>query len=149
MFTAFLELYKKRVKLPIPSLNYFLGLFKNDIIKVFVVKHNGKIIGGSFCPYLQKKAIYTYYYCGLRDYHKKIFPTNLAVFAVMEYAMENNIAMIDFMGAGRTDQKYGVRDYKSQFGGELVEHGRFNKVLNPFLNNIGKLGLKIMAKYLK
>jgi serine/alanine adding enzyme len=140
------ELYKTRVKLPLPSIDYFLGLYKHNLIKVFAVKHDEKIIGGSFCPFLPAKAIYTYYYCGLRDYHKRIFPTHLAVLAAMEYAIDNNIPVIDFMGAGKPDLDYGVRKYKSEFGGTLVEHGRFIKVLNPFLYNLGKLGLKILSK---
>jgi len=140
------DLYRTKVKLPLPSYYYFLGLYRENLIKVLVVKHHNKIIGGSFCPFLPSKAIYTYYYCGLRNYNKKIFPTHLAVLAVMEYAIDNNIPMIDFMGAGRTNQNYGVRDYKSQFGGKLVEHGRFIKVLNPFLYVVGKLGLKVLSK---
>lgn len=140
------DLYKTKVKLPLPSLSYFLSLFRAQIAQVFVVKHQGKIIGGSICPYIDKRAIYTYYYCGLRNYHKKIFPTHLAVVAAMEYAIDKSIPIIDFMGAGKPGDHYGVRDYKSQFGGELVEHGRFIKVLNPFLYGIGKLGLKVLSK---
>jgi len=140
------DLYKTKVKLPLPSLSYFLNLYHKNIAKVFIVKHNGKTIGGSICPVLERKAIYTYYYCGLRNYQKKIFPTHLAVLAAMEYAIDNYITKIDFMGAGKPNDKYGVRDYKSQFGGELVEHGRFIKVLNPLLYQLGKLGVKLMAK---
>lgn len=142
------KLYKERVKLPLPSLDYFLSLFNNDIIKVFIVKHNDRTIGGAFCPVLQKKAIYTYYYCGLRDYNKKIFPTHLAVLGAIEYAIDNNIPVVDFMGAGKTGKDYGVRKYKQEFGGDLVEYGRHIKVLNPFLFNLGKLGLKISTNYL-
>jgi len=140
------DLYSKKVKLPLPALSYFLDLNRNQIVKVFVVKHNGKIIGGSICPFLENRAIYTYYYCGLRNYHKRIFPTHLAVLAAIEYAIDNNIPLFDFMGAGKPNDKYGVRDYKSQFGGELVEHGRFIKILNPFLYQIGKLGIKVLSK---
>ena len=140
------NLYKTRVKLPLPPLGYFLGLYEHNLIKVFVVKHNDKVIGGSFCPFLPGKAIYTYYYCGLRDYHKRIFPTHLAVLAAMEYAIDNKIPVLDFMGAGKPDMDYGVRKYKSEFGGTQVEHGRFIKILNPFMYNLGKLGLRILAK---
>ena len=123
------DLYNQKVKLPLPTLNYFLELYRRSLIKVFYVKHNNLIIGGSFCPFMQNKAIYTYYYCGLREYHKKIFPTHLAVLAAMEFAIDNSIPMIDFMGAGKPGIDYGVRKYKSEFGGELVDYGRFIKVL--------------------
>ena len=59
----------------------------------------------------------------------------------MEYAVENQFEFIDFMGAGIKGEQYGVREYKLQFGGELVEDGRYTKVLNAFLYFIGKKGL--------
>ncbi len=50
------------------------------------------------------------------------------------------------MGAGKPQEDYGVRDFKSQFGGELVEYGRFIHVRNSLLYKIGKLGVKILKK---
>lgn len=140
------ELYRKKVKLPLPPLHYFISLYKYNIIKVFIVKHENKVIGGAFCPILPQRNIYTYYYCGIRDYHKKIFPTHLAVLATIEYAIDNNIRILDFMGAGKPNEEYGVRKYKSEFGGNLVEDGRYIKILHPLLFRIGKLGLKILSK---
>jgi len=64
----------------------------------------------------------------------------------MEYAIENSIPMFDFMGAGKPNEKYGVREYKSQFGGTLVEHGRFLYVSNQFLYNLGKKAIQFMKK---
>jgi len=51
------------------------------------------------------------------------------------------------MGAGKPNEEYGVRDYKSQFGGDLVAFGRYLKVLNPLLYRVGKVGLKILSKF--
>ena len=48
------------------------------------------------------------------------------------------------MGAGKPDDSYGVREFKAKFGGQLVEHGRFQNIINPFLYEVGKLGVKIM-----
>jgi lipid II:glycine glycyltransferase (peptidoglycan interpeptide bridge formation enzyme) len=138
------EIYRIRVKLPLPSIDLFYDLFQKDILKVFVVEHEAKIIGGSFCLTLPKKGLYTYYYCGQRDYHNRIFPAHLAILGALEYAIENHIPLIDFMGAGRPDNEYGVRNYKLEFGGELVEQGRFLRVLKPKLYFLGKLGLRIL-----
>lgn len=137
------RLYSERVKVPLPSLDFFLSLFHNNILKVFIVKHDGKCIGGSFCPFQEGKNIFTFYYCGLRDYQKSIFPTHLAVLAAIEYAIDKNIPIIDFMGAGKPDVSYGVRQYKSEFGGTLVEFGRFLKILNPTMFRLGKVGLNV------
>lgn len=137
------ELYVFKVKLPVPSYSFFKIFFERNLGKIFIVKHNDKIIGGCICPKLYNKALYTLYYCGLRDYHKKIFPTHLAIFAAIEYAIKNNITKLDFMGAGKPGVDYGVRKYKQEFGGKLVEHGRFIKVQNPILYYIGIFALKI------
>jgi lipid II:glycine glycyltransferase (peptidoglycan interpeptide bridge formation enzyme) len=46
------------------------------------------------------------------------------------------------MGAGKPDEPYGVRDFKAEFGGELVERGRFLCIRKPLLYKIGTLGVK-------
>ena len=47
IYTILKDLYKTRVKLPVPTLEFFLGLYRSGILKVFVVQHEGKTIGGS------------------------------------------------------------------------------------------------------
>jgi lipid II:glycine glycyltransferase (peptidoglycan interpeptide bridge formation enzyme) len=143
------DLYNKKVKLPLPDLKYFVELFNQSILKAFIVKHDGTTIGGSFCIVLPNKSMYTFYYCGLREYSKKIYPTHLAVLAAMEYGVENNIPLFDFMGAGKPGEVYGVRDYKVQFGGELVEYGRFLYVTKPLFFKIAKIGLSLWKKLKK
>lgn len=141
------SLYRERVNLPLPNFEFFSSFIKSEFTRVFVVKIDDKVIAGSFCLFYPGKNLYTMYYCGLREIDKKIFPTNLAVWAAIEYAVNEQIPVVDLMGAGRPDEDYGVRKYKSQFGGDLVEYGRFLKVLNPFLYNLGRLGLKMMTKF--
>ena len=140
------DLYLTRVKLPIPNVDYFLKLWKSSIGKVFIVEHDGKVIGGSFCAFLNKTSIYTMYYCGIRNYDKKIFPTHLGIIAAIEFGINNNCKTLDFMGAGLKGEEYGVRNYKQEFGGELNEFGRYRKVLNPFLFKIGLIGLFFIKK---
>lgn len=146
LFDILKNLYTNRVKLPLPNLNYFIGLYRSKIGKVFIVKHHNKVIGGSFCIFHQGMSINTIYYAGIRNYHKKIFPTHLAIMGVTEFAIKNNLKMVDFMGAGKPGKEYGVRDYKLEFGGELVEHGRYLNILNPLLYKIGILGLSVLSK---
>ncbi|MCA1919222.1 MAG: peptidoglycan bridge formation glycyltransferase FemA/FemB family protein [Flavobacterium piscis] len=139
------ELYDTRVKRPLPSMKFFISFLNSEITRVFVVKHNNIVIGGSFCITDNTNSINTIYYAGLRNYHNKIFPTHLAILGALEYAIKNKIKVLDFMGAGKPNVPYGVRDYKLEFGGELAEHGRFLKILNPLLYNIGKMGLKVLG----
>jgi serine/alanine adding enzyme len=133
------EIYRNRAKVPLPSISFFINLFKTKFAEVFVVEHNGEIIGGSFCPVIQNKAIYTFYYCGLRNYHPKIFPNHLAIYAVIEYALENNLQFVDLMGGGRLGHNDGIRRYKLEFGAEQYEYGRFIKVINPIYSKSANL----------
>lgn len=146
LYNILADLYTTRVKLPLPKLDYFLAFLNSEIGKVIVVKHEDYIIGGAFCITDNSSSINTLYYAGLREYNKKIFPTHIAIIGVIDYAIKNNIKIVDFMGAGKPDIPYGVRDFKMQFGGQLVEHGRYINILNPLLYKTGKLGLKVLAK---
>ena len=50
------------------------------------------------------------------------------------------------MGAGKPGDNYGVRDFKAQFGGELVEHGRFLRINKPLVYKAGSFVLKLISK---
>lgn len=141
------DLYKSKVNRPLPSLSFFLSIYKLSKGKVFIVLHNNKVIGGSFC--FHSPNIYTLYYCGLRSYNKKIFPTHLAVVAAIDYSIKNNLKYVDLMGAGIKNEKYGVREYKKQFGGNLVEFGRYIRINKPIFYFIGKVGIKLLGKFKK
>lgn len=119
------DLYKSKLSLPLPSINFFQVFSQSKIAKLFIVKHGNKVIGGSFCMIFGKEKLYTMYYTGLKNYHKKIFPSHLSLLACFEYAINQEIKVIDFMGAGSPKINYGVRDYKLKFSGDLVEYGRY------------------------
>ncbi len=67
--------------------------------------------------------------------------------AGIQWAKENGCARYDMMGAGEPGVPYGVRDFKSEFGGEMVEHGRFLCVNKQLLYKIGATVVKIMKKF--
>jgi len=96
------------------------------------------------CPILAGRVVYEFYVCGLDDEYSEMYPSVMATWSAMEYAVKNSIPLFDFMGAGKPDEHYGVRDFKARFGGEPVEFGRFLKIRKPLLYQIGKRGLKIM-----
>jgi len=138
------HLYKEKVKKPLPDWSLFEKFYyRKDVGRYFLIEYKSKIIGGIMCPIFNKKVIYEWFVCGLDGKYKRIYPSVLATWAAIDYANFNNIDVFDFMGAGKPDQDYGVRDFKSKFGGQLVNYGRFEKVHKEFLMRIGKLGLKI------
>ena len=138
------QLYRQKVRTPLFSETFFLEFYRQGWGKYLLVKHQGKVIGGMMCPIFANKAIYEWYVCGLDERYKEQYPSVMVTYAAIEYAKANGIAIFDFMGAGKPNVPYGVRDFKMEFGGELVEHGRFLCVRKPLLYWIGKMGVKIL-----
>jgi len=140
------NLYTTKVKTPLPSIVFFKKFFESGLGKYLLIKRDEEVIGGIMCPVFRNQVIYEWYVCGKDGQYKDIYPSILATWAAMDYASTHGIKLFDFMGAGSPEKDYGVREFKSKFGGELVEHGRFIKILNPFLYNIGTIGVKILKK---
>lgn len=138
------KLYREKVRTPLFSEEFFLQFYRHRVGKYLLVKHEGKIIGGMMCPILEGKAIYEWYVCGLDEEYKDLYPSVMATNAAIEYAQANGLPLFDFMGAGKPNEPYGVRDFKMEFGGELVEHGRFLCIRKPLLYKIGKMGVKFL-----
>ena len=114
-----------------------------------LIKYEDKIIGGILAPVFEKKCIYEWYVCGLDQEYKEQFPSVLATWAGIDYAIQNNINSFDFMGVGKPDKEYGVRDFKARFGGELVSYGRLTRINNKFLYNIAEFGYNVLALFKK
>lgn len=144
-YTILVDLYRTRVKKPLPPWEFFRDFNISSLGVYLLVSYQGRIVGGIMCPY-DNTAVYEWYVAGLDNQYEKIYPSILATYAAMEFANLNNIPRFDFMGAGQAGNDYGVREFKSRFGGELVEHGRFRKVFNSLLFNTGVLGLKFLSK---
>lgn len=143
-YEILLNLYKTKVKTPLFSFGFFKQFYESDLGIYLLIKYDNKIVGGIMCPILKDQTIYEQFVCGLDGKIKDVYPSILATWAAMDYANKNNIPRFDFMGAGAPDKDYGVREFKSKFGGEQVEHGRFLKVYNPVLFKVGKAGVKIL-----
>jgi lipid II:glycine glycyltransferase (peptidoglycan interpeptide bridge formation enzyme) len=140
------DLYRKRIKTPLFPFEFFEKIIELESSKLFVIKYENKVVGGSLCVACGKSRLYEWFVCGLDGDYKNIFPSTLATWAAIEYAAENNFDYFDMMGAGKPDESYGVREFKSKFGGELVENGRFLYIQNRFLYHLGKTIIKNLKK---
>ena len=142
-------LYKYKVKKPLPDYSFFHNFWlqskDNGLGIIRVVKYEGKIIGGILAPVFNNSTIYEWYVCGLDKEYKHCYPSVLATWAAIEYALENNIKTFDFMGVGVPDQPYGVREFKAKFGGQLVNYGRFGRVNNRLLYGVTELGYNVLS----
>ncbi len=105
-------------------------------------------MGGILSPVTPGKTIYEWYVCGLDQQYKEVHPSVLATWAALEYAVEHNIPEFDFMGVGIPEREYGVREFKSRFGGEMVNFGRFARINHKYYYAIAETGYNLLS-YLK
>jgi len=145
------NLYREKVKTPLPPLSYFKQLLSYPISNLIVVTYDGTVIGGLLGVHTSKKVFCNMFCCGLDEQYKseRIYPSILATWGAMDLAHKEGIPRFDFMGAGKPGVPYGVRDFKAKFGGELVEHGRFIKLFAPIRYSLGKMAVTLMKKMKK
>ncbi|NMC59129.1 MAG: peptidoglycan bridge formation glycyltransferase FemA/FemB family protein [Candidatus Methanofastidiosa archaeon] len=134
-----------RVRLPLPSFNFFISLsnnMKNDDASFigFTAQHGNKIIGCMFALGY-KNVLYDYYAGAYFKYYNKN-PNDFLPWAAMLWGKNKGFTNFYFGGAGRPGVPYGVRDYKMKYGGELVNLGRFVKVHKAFYYQLGKIGMR-------
>jgi len=143
------NLYKHKVKKPLPRWSFFENFYKQTkngkLGMIRLIEYNNKIIGGILSPITIEKVIYEWYICGLDQEYKHCYPSVLATWAAIDYALKNNITYFDFMGVGVPDKDYGVREFKSKFGGDMVNYGRFGRINNKFLYTITEIGYNILS----
>ena len=139
------ELYRTKVKTPLWPIDFFLEAYRQNIAKFLLVKHEGRIIGGSMVV-ADERTVYEWFECGLNAEYKDQYPSVMATYAGIQLAKESGCSRYDMMGAGEPGVPYGVRDFKAEFGGQLVEHGRFLCVCKPMLYSIGKWGVKFLKR---
>lgn len=140
------KLYRTKVRTPLFSEAFYLSFYRQKIGKYLLVKFENKVIGGMMCPIFAGNTIYEWYVCGMDEEYKDLYPSVMATYAAIEYAKINNLPLFDFMGAGKPNVPYGVREFKMEFGGELVEHGRFLCVRKTLLYKIGELEVKWLKR---
>ena len=139
------HLYRTKVKTPLFPIEFFLSAYRRKIGQFLLVKHAGRVIGGSMVVQ-DEKCVYEWFECGLNAEYKDQYPSVLATYFGIDYAHRQGCARYDMMGAGEPNVPYGVRDFKAEFGGQLVEHGRFLHVCRPWLYRIGALGVRVLKR---
>jgi serine/alanine adding enzyme len=136
--------YKRKIHRPLPDTDFFMRFYRSGLGVYLLIMLDSRVIGGIMCPVYKDKVIYEWYIAGEDHKYSGIYPSVLATWAAIEYALNNHIKTFDFMGAGSPSDHYGVREFKSKFGGQEVEYGRFLKVFNKPVYNAGKLFFKMI-----
>ena len=138
----------KNAKIPLVDISLFYAAYDilapKNMIKLFLVRYKDEYIGGIMTP-IYKGAITEWYVCGSRA-HSKLYPSEMATWHPIEWGSENGYHTFDFGGAGNPNEEYGVREFKRQFGGQLVNYGRYKKIHSPIKMSIAEKGFKIYKK---
>jgi predicted N-acyltransferase len=138
------QVYKDKAKKPLPQKSFFQAFFratqKGKLGIILLAKYQGIVVGGMVCPITTGKALSEWYICGLDKLNNKIHPSVLLTYGAIEYAIKNHIPQFDFMGIGAPGKPYGVREFKTRFGGQSVNYGRLIRVSNPYLYRIANAG---------
>jgi lipid II:glycine glycyltransferase (peptidoglycan interpeptide bridge formation enzyme) len=145
-YAILLGLYKTKIKKPLPEYELFRNFFLMDTRNYVLVYFEQKVIGGILCPFLEGVGNYEFYIAGLDQAYKDCYPSAMATFGAMKQANEMNLPTFDFMGGGSPSEGYGVREFKSRFGGEEVEWGRWLKVRKKLIYYLGSSYIKWKAK---
>jgi hypothetical protein len=143
------DLYSGKVKKPLPDYSFFESFYswgkESGMGVILVVLFEGKVIGGSLCPVSPQKEIFEWYTGALTKEYKLLYPGVLATWAPVDYALKHNIPLYNLMGIGKPGIPYGVRNFKVQFGGEVVNFGRYTRINNPKLFRLTKAGYRLLG----
>lgn len=131
------DTYRRKVHRPLPPKDFFMKFRESGLGVYILVRYRGEITGGIMCPVYGRKTLYEWYVAGEDGKYPGIYPSVLATWSAIEYAATNNIGIFDFMGAGRPDESYGVREFKARFGGTEVEYGRYLRIFNRMIYKAG------------
>jgi lipid II:glycine glycyltransferase (peptidoglycan interpeptide bridge formation enzyme) len=147
------RLYREKVHKPLPVVDFFISFYHYLVDKncgsILVVEVENKIIGGIVCPLSYPLTISELYVCGLDQEYPKYYPSVLATWAGLSYAAKHDIQTFDFMGLGKPEVQYGVRDFKLRFGGDIVNYGRFARRNHKILYAIAETGYNILRQMRK
>jgi serine/alanine adding enzyme len=113
----------------------------------FLLARVGDTYAAASVELIYKDKIYGWY-GGMDRAYGDYIPNELLLWHIFQWGAENGYKAYDFGGAGRPDEKYGVRDFKAKFGGQLVCYGRNTYVHAPRLLALSQWAYAIYRKLL-
>jgi serine/alanine adding enzyme len=149
-FLKLLQNLYLRIKLPTPPMSYFENLAKilgeKGQTKIFNLRNDNEIVISMF-GFLYKKTIYGFYVGHLdNNYLKETKAMDLFFWDLFNWGSVNGFEKFDWMGAGKPNKEYGVRDFKLQYGGALVNFGRCENIHQFLLYKIALIGLYLWKR---
>lgn len=94
---------------------------------------------------VHKGTLYSWY-GGVNRAYSSHHPNEVLTWHVLRWGSEQGCHTYDFGGAGKPDEPYGVRDFKSKFGGKLVNYGRNICCHAPQRLAVSKVGYELYRR---
>lgn len=138
------EVYRN-AKLPLTGIEQILEARNLKLLVAFFVHTPEGTIAGCRFALKFNKTLYGWYAGSYKEYYS-MYPNDLLIWETLRWAHLNDYNIFDYGGAGDPNKEYGVRDFKAQVGGQLVDFGRFEKVHRPLMKFIGAIGFSIYRK---
>lgn len=139
-----------RANVPLPDISLFHAAFDRllplNMVR-FVLAYVDNEPAAVSVELLYKDTVYGWYGGVDRRFVANV-PNELLMWNVLQWGCEHGYHVYDFGGAGKPDEKYGVRDFKAKFGGELVCYGRNVWVAHPAWFAASKFGYALLRKIL-
>ncbi|MBN1892864.1 GNAT family N-acetyltransferase [bacterium] len=129
----------RHARVPLSDISLFENAFNilhpKSMIHVFLFTYQGKNVAAHMD--LSYKDTVFGWYGGLDRRYSKLNISEYSYGYTLSYFVSRGFNGYDFGGAGRPEEKYGVRDHKAKFGGDLVNFGRYMKVHAPIRFHLG------------
>jgi len=138
-------------RVPVANLSLFEAafdvLFPRGMVKFWLARVEDIYVASSV-ELLYKDVVYGWY-SGLDRAYARYSPAEMLIWHIFKWSAENGYRTYDFGGAGTPDEKYGVRDFKSKFGGDLVCFGRNTCIHAPRLLRLSEWGYRVYRRLFK
>lgn len=138
------NLHRHKTKTPMPPVSFFIALARSSVGRVIVVKNRaGIVVSGSAVMFLPNGTLYHFYVAGDDHSFKSLFPSTMAHWSVIQYAIEHDMHFCDLMGAGVRDS---LIAFKKKWGGAIVAADRFLYPLDKFLYSLGRFVMAVFRR---
>lgn len=138
------EVYQ-RANLPLVDFCQIKAARDEDILMMFVIRTKEGEFAGCRYGLSFGKTLYGWY-AGSHSRYYPLFPNDMLIWETLRWACANGYKVFDYGGAGNPNKPYGVRGFKQQMGGELVDYGRYEKVHSFWKMQIATKGYAVYRK---
>jgi len=132
-YQMLMEIFHQKARLPLPRISFFESIFEilvpRNLAQLFICEKESVPMAGTLCL-TYRDTIHSFYNGSFRE-HLRHYPNDSLHWEIMRWGILHGYSLFDFGGGGAPHEKFGVRDFKKQFGGREVNFGWFTKVFSP------------------